>query len=329
MSSIAKASAGGKRPFIMRRGIATMSDLADGGAGSLVGAGGKWYYCDPTNGTAGGDGLSAETANSSLETVYALTRSGRNDGVFFIGGATAFNPTAAFDWDNNYCHLIGISGDLPGKGQRCRIVALAATNLTDVMTVSGAGCVFKNIQFNNAETTGAIGSITVTGLRNYFENCFFMNPTSTSATAWAAVVSGDESAFVRCTFGQHTNVRTTSSYGLWVKTGGNSLKFIGCEFLSWSDQVAHELVHLDSGITGEAWQIQFEDCLFQNLGNASLSYAIVDASTGQYHQVIFRGNNNQMVKVTAASDTLANTYVSDALGSHAKSGLMSVNVVES
>src|SRR3990167_1432687 len=108
MSSVAKAAVGGKRPFQMRKGISKLADLADGlGAVSLLmAAGGNWYYCDPTNGTAGGDGLSAETANSSLLTVYNLCRDGRNDGVLFLGGATAYNPAPALLWAKKYFPLI-------------------------------------------------------------------------------------------------------------------------------------------------------------------------------------------------------------------------------
>ena len=141
----------------------------------LVGlAGGKWYFCDPTHGSASNDGLTPATAKASLSACYDLTRSGYNDGVIFMGGATAFNPAAAFDWSNNYCHLIGASSSTLGKGQRCRVVALSATTLTQAMTISGSGCVISNIQWNNEKPTGAAsGSLTVTGLRNRFDNCFF------------------------------------------------------------------------------------------------------------------------------------------------------------
>jgi len=289
--------------------------------------GGKWYFCDPTHGTANADGTSPETACSNLKTVYDKCRDGYNDGVIFIGGATAYNPAAAFDWSKNYTHLLGASSSVPGKGQRCRVVALAATALTQAMTISGAGCVFKNIQFNNETASGAVGSAVVSGLRNRFDNCFFMNPTSVTTQAWALKVTGSESAFVRCSIGQMTNSRSTSSIGLLLATTANSLKFIGCEFQSWSDQTAHIPVKIDSSITSEGWQIQFEDCLFQNLGNAALAYAIVDGATDTYHQIIFRGNNNLFVKITAVSDTLAKTYVADTKTS-STSGLMAVAVAE-
>ena len=99
-------------------------------------AGGNWFFCDPTHGTADGDALTPATATNSLLKAYNKTRDGRNDGVIFIGGATAWNPAAALVWSNTYCHLIGTSSQ-PGVGNRCRIVALAATALTPAVTFSG------------------------------------------------------------------------------------------------------------------------------------------------------------------------------------------------
>lgn len=328
----AKAPIGNKRPFRMLSGISTLADLVDGGAAvsSLVANGGNWYYCDPTHGTTGGDGLTAATANSNLKTVYDMTRDGYNDGVFFIAGATAYNPAAAFDWAHSYTHLIGLSSDLPGRGQRCRVVALAATDLDQAMTISGAGCTFSNIQFNNEHATGAAtGSAVVTGLRNMFTNCFFMLPSSRTAASWALKVDSSENCFVRCSIGQITNLRSAADYGLWLDTPGSSNKFISCEFVSWSDTTTHVHVYIDAACTGEGWQVQFEDCMFENYGAGTLAYAISDNATDAYHQVIFRGNNNMIIKATAVSTQLAYTYVSDALGAHAKSGLMAVNVIES
>lgn len=325
----AKAALGNKRPFRMIAGVSTLADLADGAGalGALVAAGGNWYYCNPTNGSSGGDALTAATATNSLETAYGLCRSGYNDGVFFIGGATAFNPTAAFTWANDYCHLIGLSADLPGNGQRCRIVALNATALTTVMTVSGDGCAFSNIQFNNELSTGASGSITVTGDRNMFVNCFFMNPASLTAASWALKLSGDECSFIRCSIGQtQSRVRTNADYGAWLLTSANGTKFIGCEFKSWSDATTHDPVFIDA-ITSEGWSIQFEDCLWQNLGNALCALAIDDNHAQGYHQLIFRGEN-LFVKMTAVSDQLSYTYVADTK-TDATSGLLAVAIAES
>ena len=314
---------------MMRAGISKLSDLADGAGAlaSILAAGGNVFYCDPTNGTAGGVATSPETANTNLQTVFDMTTANHNDVVFFIGGATAYNPAAAFDWSHNYTHLIGLSSPLLGKGQRCRVVAQAGVALTQAMTISASGCIFSNLQFNNEKASGASGSAVVTGLRNYFENCFFMNPTSVTAASWALKVTASENNFIRCSVGQITNVRTAASYGLYLATVANSLKFIGCEFQSWCDTTTHVPVYIDSDITSEGWQLQFEACLFQNLGAGTLAVAIDDNSTAPYHQIIFRGRDNLCVKCSAVADPLTYTFAPDA--EDTVSGLLAIAVLES
>src|SRR3990167_1059165 len=171
----AKASVGGKRPFKMVVGQNYLSDLVDGNAalGALMAAGGTWYYCDPTNGTSGGDGLSPETANSSLLTVYNLCTDGVNDGVIFIGGATSYQPAAAFEWSKDFTHLIGATNSLPGMGQRARIVNTAGNDLSVLFTLSGDGCLVANIQFFDGKDSAADGAcVLVSGSRNHLVNCF-------------------------------------------------------------------------------------------------------------------------------------------------------------
>jgi len=57
--------------------------------------------------------------------------------VIALSGDTADNPSAAVAWDKDYTHLVGLSSDLPGLGQRTRVVGTAAIDLTQVVTFSG------------------------------------------------------------------------------------------------------------------------------------------------------------------------------------------------
>jgi len=327
----ALASVRNARPFRMKAGISKLGDLVDGltALGTLMAAGGKWYYCDPTNGSTAGDGLAPETATSSLETAYALTRDGYNDGVIFIGGATAFNPAASITWAKNYCHLIGISSNLPGLGQRCRVVGLAATGLSPVITFSGSGNVISNMQFNNEKAAGAASGVAiVTGLRNQFENVFFMAPTATDAASYSLKVSGSENAFVNCTIGQFTNPRTAASYGLWLFGASTCLrnKFIGCEFLSWGYNANHVHVYADVQLAVVPWVVWFENCLFQHNGT-QLTQAIDDNCTAAGHQIVLRGRDSGVLNAAAVADTLTYIFALDAASN--VSGLLMIAVAES
>jgi hypothetical protein len=299
-----------------------------GGFDPVLLAGGKWYFCDPTHGSSGADATTPETANSNLLTCYNKCRDGYNDGVIFIGGATAYNPAAALTWSKSYTHLIG-TNSIPGVGNRCRIVSQAATALVVPLIISGSGCVFKNFQVYNETATGtATGCVSITtGARNIFENVFFMSPVSTTSASYSCKLASAENVFVRCTFGQMTNARAAATYNLWILGAGNVSrnKFIDCEFLSWSASADHVHVLLDANLDAVPTVTWFENCLFDNLGTG-LTESINDNCTAAGHQVILRGHND-FLNVTAVGGTLTYIFAPDAAAN--VSGLLMIAVAES
>jgi len=309
-----------------------VTDALSVGGTHVIGEVGDVFYVDPANGSDSNGGTSPDDAFADIQAAHDATTDNNNDVVVFIGSATADNPSAAVTWTHNYTHLIGISSPLPGVGQRCRVVMTAATAKTPVITVSGNGCVFKNLQFNQEKATGtASGVAVVSGSRCYFENVFFMCPTSATAASYSLKVGGTENAFVRCTIGQHTNVRSAATYGLWLHVGDDSChrnKFIECEFLSWASGggTAHVLVYVDVDIDVEVYTAFFENCLFANVGAATLAVAIDDNCATTDHRIIMRGHTD-VLGCTAVSDPLTYVYVPDAAAN--VSGLLMIAVAES
>lgn len=241
-------------------------------------AGGKWYFCDPTNGTAGGPGRTPATACSSLETTYGYLRDGKNDGIIFIGGATANTLVAAITWSKSYAHLIGVSSPLPGMGQRCRVVGSAASDLTVLVTFSGSGNVVKNIQFyNGADADADSGAVIVSGSRNAFINCFFtamMHATPAArAGCYSLSVSGAENYFYKCCIGSDTVARTAASHELLISGARNT--FEGCTLDVYSETAGTFLVKIDNSAADLRWQ-KFIDCDFQCV-TANLATGITNA----------------------------------------------------
>jgi hypothetical protein len=270
----------------------------------------KVFLVDPVNGSDSNSGKDWLHPLKTLLAAEDLCTGDRHDAVLFLSGDTADNPTAAIGWDKDYTHLIGLSSNVYGVGQRCRVVALAATDLTVPITFSGNGCIVKNMQFNNEHATGAAtGCAIISGSRNYFENVFFMSPTSAYAASYAGKVTGSENVFLRCSFGQFTNPRSAASYSLWLANGlCLRNKFVKCEFLCWSTVTTHVLVKIESDIVGETFVTQFEDCLFDNLnGGGTLAHAIVDGATETHHQIVLRGKN-EFIGVSAVTDVAAYTW---------------------
>jgi hypothetical protein len=289
------------------------------------------YIVDPQHGDDDNDGKRWSKPLKTLEAAEDLCVTNHNDVVVFVGGPTADNPAASITWDKSYTHLIGLSSDVYGVGQRCRVVMQAATAVTPVITVSGSGCVFKNMQFNQEKATGAASGVAiVTGERNFFENCFFMCPTSATAASYSLKVGGGENVFKRCTIGQHTNVRSAATYGLWLYVGDDNChrnKFVDCEFLSWASGggTAHALVYVDVDIDVEVFTAQFENCLFANVGAATLAVAIDDNCATLDHRLIVR-HHADVLGCTAVADPLTYVYVPDADDS--VSGLLMIPAAE-
>lgn len=250
----------------------------------------------------------------------------RHDTVLFIARDTPDYPVESVVWDNDYNHLIGLGPTLYGVGQRSRVVLEAAIAETPVITFSGKGCIVKNMQFYQEKVTGAAsGAVIVTGLRNFFENVFFMSPVATDAGSYSLKLAAGESVFLRCSIGQRTNPRTGASRSLWLYKGAGinvGSKFVKCEFLSWSSGTTHVLVYVDADITNDLFVPQFEDCLFDNLpigaGAGTLAVAI-DDNCPAVHQILLRGVND-FAGVTAVADPLTSVLTADHDGVHG--GLM-------
>lgn len=304
-------------PYILRKGVSTLSDLADGqGAIDMIlAAGGRWYYCDPTFGSAGGDGRTPETANNNLLTLYNLLRDGYNDGIFFIGAATAYSPAAAFVWAKNYAHLIGLTNSLPGMGQRARITNTAANDLAVLFTLSGSGCLFANLQFFDGKDSAADGAcLLVSGSRNHLVNCFVAGMGDATASgpfsragSYSLKVTGSENTFSGGTIGVDTVARTAANAELIVS--GERNRFRNCEIRSNSTTAGKFLVKIDSS-AGDLRDVQFENVLFFNY-SSNWATGITDAfnmSITNTAFVILRGDCQFVGVGLGVADTVTRVY---------------------
>lgn len=275
------------------------------------------FVVDPQVGSDSNSGLSFEKPLLTLLAAYNKCTANQNDIVLLVGGPTANALAASLDWAKGYTHLIGLSADLPGVGQRARITGSAALDLTYLIDFQGAGCIVKNIQFfNGGDADADAGAVIVSGGRNYFENCFFagMGHATPAARAgsYSLKLTGDECTFKRCTIGLATIVRSAANAELLMSGECNREKFIDCEFVSWSNTAGKFLVKLDA--TAVPYTTQFENCLFNNFMSnngatgTALSNAISDGAT-PFHQIILRGSN-PLVGVTGYADVV--TYLFSA-----------------
>ena len=266
------------------------------------------YLYDPVNGSDSNTGKSWLKPLKTLIAAEDRCVGDQHDVVLALSGDTADNPNAAIVWDKDYTHLIGLSSDVYGLGQRSRVVTQAGIAVSPGITLSGNGCIIKNMQFYNEKAAGeAAGCGIITGSRNYLRNVFLMSPAAPDAGSYSLKLSGAENVFYRCTIGQHTNPRTAASYNLWLHGAGNVSrnKFVKSEFLSWASSADHVHVLVDADMAAVPHMTQFEDCLFDNVGT-NLTESINDNSTAAGHQILLLGKNS-FAGVSAVGATL--TYI--------------------
>lgn len=275
------------------------------------------YVVDPQSGSDSNPGTTFERPLATLAAAYALCTTNQNDVVLLVGGPTGNALAAALDWAKSYTHLIGLSGDIPGVGQRARVTGSADVDADYLIDFQGNGCIVKNVQFfNGNDAAEDSGAVIVSGDRNLFENCFFAGMGHATAGAragsYSLKVSGEENLFKRCSVGLQAIIRAAANAELLMSgTECYRNKFIGCEFLSWSVTAGKLLVKFEAASV--PWVTQFEDCLFCNLDmsadgadGASIDNAIGDSSTAK-HLIVLRGHV-QFVGCTGVADTVTNVF---------------------
>ena len=260
------------------------------------------FLVDAQHGDDDNNGQSFEHPLLTLEAAEDLCVDNHNDVVAIIGGPTQLNLAAALTWDKSYTHLVGLTNDLPGVGQRARLTSATDAAIAAMLTVSGNGCIFKNLNIQNECVADAdSGALVVSGMRNYFRNCFISGMIGSApaarAAAYSATVTGPENYFDRCAIGVSTIERTAHNAEL-ILSGSNCKRnhFRKTQFLSQSVDAGKVLVRIAAST--ELWQLNFEECIWSNLamnsgagaGGTKIDHAIEDGAT-MYHQIQFWGLN--------------------------------------
>ena len=273
------------------------------------------FFVDTVNGDDDDNGLRLDRPLASVEAAEDLCTANQHDAVVMVGMATADNLTASIAWDKSYTHLVGLTNDLPGLGQRARMVGTAAKDLTKLIELSGNGCVFRNLQFfQGGDAAGAVGNVLVSGSRNYLKNVFCAGGGHATPAAlpgmYSLEVTGDENYFEDCTIGLDTIIRT-DGYELIVAAARN--KFRHCEVRSYCETSGRFMVKIDN--TADMRDTTFEDCLFFNytVNWASGSANVFDMPTaGNTHYVILRGRNQLVGVGLGWADVVTHIYSADA-----------------
>jgi len=278
------------------------------------------YLVDAVNGDDDNPGDRWTKPLKTVAAAYAKCTTGQNDVVLVLGQATANAIATALDWAKDYTHLVGLSANLPGVGQRCRLTGSSAADLSYVVDFQGDGCIVHNIQFYNGNDAAAdSGAAIVSGDRNHFVNCFFAGMGSATAAARAGSYSlkltGAENCFERCSVGLATQCRTAANTELWMTGECNRNQFRDCEIISWSVTAGKFGVKLDASAV--PYTLLFKNTAFVNLNSdngasgGKPDNAISDAATPM-HQIVLQGDC-PLVGYDGWADTVTYVYGAGAV----------------
>lgn len=267
-----------------------------------IGTVGDVLYVDPVNGNNGSAAKNDSTRPyKTLLAAYTAANSGKHDVIVLVSNAqttATARVDAAFTWAKDALHLIGLCPPAI-RSQRARIAPTSTTTaFAAFFTISGDGCLFKNIQWWHGFATGtaAMIAVTVSGERNVFINCHFagMGDDASAQDAGSRclkISGGGENEFINCALGVGTVARTAANAIVELAGGTARNRFVGCEFDAWTTTAQTQLDFIVSAAAAiDRWQL-VDRCIFFNAMN-STGYLIQTASAsiaaGQNGKILYK-----------------------------------------
>lgn len=192
--------------------------------GSGVPTQGNVWFVAPGTGSDVNNGQTAATPFATLEKALDSATANQNDIVYLLAQSNTASATtnyfdAAFDWNKDLVHLIGVGAN-PLIGQRARLAQLSTVlTIEDMFTVSADACVIANLgifQGVDGSTATSPRAMVVSGQRNHIINCQISGNGSTAgdmdtAGARSLAVTGAENTFTNCYIGLDTVIRATQT----------------------------------------------------------------------------------------------------------------------
>lgn len=226
---------------------------------------GDVYYLDPANGHDSNNGQSKDEAFKTLPVAYAKLTAGKNDILIYMAGTQSINLTAQLDWAKDYTHFIGWCAPV-GAGKRARIFQNASSTGIDLLKISGNGCIWKNIYaYHGVDDATSKICMTITGQRNYFENCHFAGighaTMSVAGSASLKIDGGAENKFVNCQIGLDTITRDADATELWLDGAATRNEFVDCLLYGYAGAIGYATVTIEDGTAIDRYLL-FKRCLF-------------------------------------------------------------------
>lgn len=226
------------------------------------------YFVDPANGSDSNPGTNFKAPLASIEAAYALCTTNQHDVILYLAGSSGNNLAAALTWSKSYTHLVGWCAPTV-VGQRSRIFQTSTlTGASPLLTVSGSGCIFKNIYiFQGVDDATSLINVSVTGGRNYFENVHFAGgghvTQAVDGGASLHLNGAEENTFVNCTIGVDTVAAATGMVGILCDGEAHRNVFKDCRVTMYAGNTGAAFLEVVDATGIDRYNI-FQDCLFVN-----------------------------------------------------------------
>lgn len=235
------------------------------------------YIVDSTNGDDGNAGDNWERPLATIAAAYAKCTANQHDVVLVVSGAASNTLSAALAWSKSYTHLVGLAAPTHA-GQRARIFQLSTlTGASPLITVSGSGCVFKNLYiFQGVADATSLINVSVTGGRNYFENVHFAGgghaTQAINGGASLKLDGGEENLFRHCTIGVDTVAAATGMVGILFDADAARNVFEDCHVSMYAGHTGAAFVEVADATGIDRYTI-FKDCMFTNTNKTQFDMA--------------------------------------------------------
>lgn len=292
--------------YVLRKGVATLSDLADGGAayGGYPGAGylGQEYFVNNVSGDSQHDGSDWDNAVDQVSTAAALWETFRarlttNDQnvrarIYVQGTATAYDAlTTPF----SYCDVVGIGADPSGNGAGIARIG-ADSGVSDGCDFTGSmrGVNWENIQFQAGSGGYAFRGTNL--FRSNFSHCTVTSNGSPGGAPAAGVdldIAGGVN-FYDCLWNNQSSVGNQFVVGMTI-TGTH---FHGCKVKDC--HIGGDTGVLIGSTVVNAWGSIFQGCYIGQLSETCAIGVDDNATTGH---IVYAGC---YVQATDAFDLVDN-----------------------
>lgn len=290
------------------------------GDGGYPRAGNVWYV-DAVNGSDSAN--NGTTPNAAFATLYAAHNAATTNNYDVIivapsgaasGSGTNESVYGTWTFSKSLITVIGSSAPT-AISPRSRILWNTAgqSTSTSLLTISGVGNTFANVQFGTFVDNNIL--VTVTGSRNFFQSVHFAGIGDDTAgddtAARSLVLSGaSECRFVDCTIGLDTVTRSVANASLELTGSCDRNRFENCLFPMFGDNSG---VLFIKATTGNCYQrfVIFDSCIFLNAVDGSSTTITAGISNGG------TGNGTVFMKdcwmrgATDMCNTYTNVYVTN------------------